>query len=658
MSVSLLVAVPVGLGLCAVFALIFYFIGRASAARQYQSREVRLVRLEKKGSVDQAARLRAMKRRVGVLYLDGLPFAGPGEVGRLYEDGIRHAARGGWDRALRAWAEASAKAEGSEKAALEFLCGGCHLLRRRRDRAKQAFELALRLATRADDKAGIASCRFALGEIVMRTGPALAKEHFADAVRLWQGLGDASDEARGLSRLAELARREGDTDKALDYHRQVLRMSEEMKDAVAAALQYAEIGDITAASGDLDKARAAYEDGLHLAREAKDRRVDVRLLSSIGRVHLAQGGFKRALDTFGRVLKLYRELGDQSGQAFALQQLAYAHQGMGQADVALEFFERSLSQARKAGDRRLEAGCLAGIAVVRAAHGNYERATELLEQAVGMAREARADADLSSYLGTLGQVLLKRRTLEQAERHMREALSIAEQGGDRTEVMKRKVELAGALRLQGQNEEALVMLEGSGVLQDSAPDSELRAKANHEAGLNHLAAGDAERAVAELARAVAVRRKLKSDLELGRTLVGLGLAEKSRRNLDAALRTMEDGLKLLNTAGTRADEAWALRRIGGVNELRGNSQAAKENLARALELSQEVGDGRGEASSLVKLGRLCAAHGEVEEARSHLEQATRVYVRIGAEADAKDVSQALRRLPRPGTGVRFIDDSE
>ena len=60
----------------------------------------------------------------------------------------------------------------------------------------------------------------------------------------------------------------------------------------------------------------------------------------------------------------------------------------------------------------------------------------------------------------------------------------------------------------------------------------------------------------------------------------------------------------------------------------------------------------------LRLGRLCAAHGEIEEARGYLEQAARVYVRIGAEADARDVSQALRRLPRPGTGVRFIDDNE
>ncbi|UCG42952.1 MAG: tetratricopeptide repeat protein [candidate division WOR-3 bacterium] len=658
MTISLLLAIPAALVLCLAAGVIFFFVGRASAARQYQGREVRLVRLEKKGSMDQAARLRVMKRKVGVLYLDGLPFAGPGEVGRLYEAGLKHAAKGGWDRALKAWAEASAKAEGSEKAALEFLCGGCHLLRRRTDRAKRAFELALRLAARAEDKAGIASCRFALGEMTVSTEPALAEEHFTESVRLWQGLGDAADEARGLSRLAELARREGDTERALRFHRQALSACEESKDAVGAALQYAGMGDIMSAAGEQDKARAAYEDGLQLAREAKDRRAEVRMLSSIGRIHLVQAGFKRALDTFGRVLKLHRELGDQSGQAFALLQLAYAHQGLGQADVALEFFERALSQARKVGDRRLEAGCLAGIAVGRAAHGNYERATELLEQAVGLAREARADADLSSLLSSLGQVLLKRRKLGEAEHQMREALAIAEQGGDRTEVMRRKVELAGALRLQGQTEEALVMLEGSGVLQDSAPESELRARANHEAGLNHLAAGDAERAVAELTRAVAIRRKLKTELELGRTLVGLGLAEKSRRNLDAALRTMEDGLKLLNKAGTRADEAWALRRIGGVNELRGNPQAAKDNLLRALELSQEVGDGRGEGSSLVRLGRLCAAHGEVEEARGYLEQAARVYVRIGAEADARDVSQALRRLPRPGTGVRFVDDSE
>jgi len=658
MSVSLLVAVPVGVALCAVFALVFFFLGRASAARQYQGREVRLVRLERKGSVDHAGRLRAMRRRVGVLYLDGLPFTGPGEVGRLYEDGLKHAARGGWDRALRTWSEASARAEGSEKAALEFLCGGCHLLRRRLDMAKQAFGHGLRLAARADDKTGIASCRFALGEIVLTTEPDLAKEHFAESVRLWQALGDKADEVRGLSRLAELARRRGDVTQSMDYHRQALNLTEELKDAVGAALQYAEIGDMMAEEGDLDKARAAYEDGLHLARRAKDRRVDARLLSSVGRIHLVQGSFRRALDAFGRVLKLYRELGDQSGQTFALQQLAQAHRGMGQSDVALEFFERALSQARKTGERQLEAGCLAGIAVGLAAHGNYERATELLERAVDLARETKADADLSSYLGALGQVSLKRRRLEEAERQMREALAIAERSGDATTVMKRKVELAGALRLQGRNEEALVMLEGSGVLQDSAPDSELRARANHEAGLNHLAAGDAERAVTELTRAVAIRRKLKTDLELGRTLVGLGLAEKSRRNLDVALRMMEDGLKLLNTAGTRADEAWALRRIGGVNELRGNPEAARENLLRALDLSQEVGDGRGEASSLVRLGRLCAAHGDIEEARGYLQQAARVYVRIGADADARDVSQALRRLPRPGTGVRFIDDNE
>ncbi len=648
-------------GLCAAVgalaALVFFFVGRSVALGRMRGLGSRLARLEKSASRTAMDRLQMIRRMGGVVYLDGLVFSSDKTVERLFGAGLRNGARANWDKALSDWTNARKEARGSEAVALDFLCGCCHMLRGRKAEARAALSAALKLAVKLKDRAGMASCRFALGNLAnSEKRYRAAHSHFAASARLWKVLDDPQEETGSLVRLAEVMEKLGQDRQALEYRRQALQLLEKAGDAVGAAAQYGAIGEILAAQGDMDGARAAHEDGLHLARQAGDRLAETERLAAIGDIHLTQGSPKRALDVLERALRGFREAHKFSGEVRVLCKLAAAHRQMGEQDVALEHYERSLKLARRLGDRALQARSLEGMASGCAACGTYHRASALLHEAVELDRAVKDEVGLCNHLVSLGTALLEQREFEKSERCLNEALEIARRNGDTRTEMLGILELARGLRGQGRSAETLDLLEKCRAHARGLGDSETLARVHSEIGLNHLAAKNQERAVSELRAAVELRHKAGSIRELGHDLVNLGVALEAGADPGSGMRSIEDGLRRLHSTGVKADETWALCVLAAANRRRGDPHLARQNLARALGLSRQGGDVLQEALCLCDLGRLCAAERDPKQARSYLEQAARVYSRLGAEDKARDVVRELNRLPHSGTGVQFLDE--
>jgi len=102
-------AVVTGLAAAAAAGVAGWLLGRRAAESRATGLERRLALLEDAAGRKYRDRLASMRRRLGFVFLDGLPAAADHEVADLFETGTRHAAQAEWDKAGERWTKALAK---------------------------------------------------------------------------------------------------------------------------------------------------------------------------------------------------------------------------------------------------------------------------------------------------------------------------------------------------------------------------------------------------------------------------------------------------------------------------------------------------------------------------------------------------------------------
>jgi tetratricopeptide (TPR) repeat protein len=655
-SVVLLITVLVALAvILAVVAAIAIVAGR-SARRRLLRLEARAARAEREAAGELHDRLRVLRRRVGVLYFDGLPTTRSRRLFEAFAEGVKQAGRSQWDQAAQSWRAGLDHARDSEVVALHFLVGACHFAAERRVEARAALEATLAAARAAGDRYGVAATVNALGMLARaenRLPDALAG--FTRAAALWGELDELRDQARTLVRVADVLEEQGDTAQALARHREALRVSEVSGDAVGAMREHGSVGRLLALHGELDAARAACEDGLLLARKAGDRAGEVELLAMVGDLFLRQRSYKRALEVFERAL---RHRGDGRGpvsEAAILAGLAQASEGMGRAEVASEYYERALERAREEKLGGLQAVCLAGLAVAAQRHGALEKARSLLDLAVELDRTADAGQQLGRHLVARAVLAVEMHDPAGAGRDLDEALRIAQAAGGGAPEVRVAMVQARMLVEDGRLADAQEKLRSASAVLAGVTDPELAADYHFESGHVARAAGLAEQALAAwraavdgYGRAGLVDAQARAEMFLAEALAEAGRVE------DGAAAAAE-ALRLIHRSGMRKDEIRALRAVAFVDAKRGRTRDAHLTLDRAVALARETRDRWSEAAVLLALGRLAREVEVFDAARDNLVAARRLFGELGAAVRVIEIDREVERLPSPDTGVQFVD---
>ena len=456
----MIAALVTGIVAAAGAGLVGWLLGRRAAESRATGLESRLALLEDAAGRKYRERLVSIRRRLGFVYLDGLPTAADQEVADMFEAGARHATQAEWDRAGERWTKAQARASGAEAVALRVLCGVCRLLLDQPEKARVEFEGALAASREAQDRAGTAVSLLALGVMASEQGAARdAGRHLDNCVRLSRRLGLSELEAAALVRLAELAEGAKELDRALVFHRQALRAMEAAGDRVGAVRQFGAAGEVLFRQGELDKARAAHEDGLLLARQVSDRFGEAERLAAIGVIHRIQGDAPRALEVLERAYHIYEEIHQPRPQARLLYELALIHELLGEPDAAHEYHERSLAVARTVGDRFLQARNLEQMAEHCLAQGALEQARAMFEEAAQLDREDSRKRELCHDLTGVGRVQLRLGHADDAIKSLTGALVPCEELADQKAEAWVSLYLAQAQRAAGLPTEALQRLE-------------------------------------------------------------------------------------------------------------------------------------------------------------------------------------------------------
>jgi DNA-binding CsgD family transcriptional regulator len=403
---------------------------------------------------------------------------------------------------------------------------------------------------------------------------------------------------------------------AREYARQAVDLAERVGDKPTLARALAQLGYLEFMC-DEGVQTELFERAIALEDELGGLELDYGPSARYARALYDAGSYEKAIPLLARLIERGRETGDAAVN-MPLFLLANIELETGDWASAEKHCWDAYDVAVQTGREAAEPRGLYTLARLEAARGDSEDARAHAEQALVMT-EGRG-WNSGGPRGALGVLELTLENYEAAyesvlpaiETYRSLGVSIAGQILDAAEA------LAGMGRAREGRELLRELAENSAAMMRLPWPTAAAARAR---GLLAEAEGDLDRAESELEQAVAVGREVGWPLELGRSLLALGMIQRRARKKQAARRTLEEAESVLDRLGARPWAARAGRELARI----GGRKAAAEGALSATE---------SEIVSLVVAGR---SNKEVAQAL-HLSPKTvewnlsKVYRKLGVQS--------------------------
>jgi predicted ATPase len=190
--------------------------------------------------------------------------------------------------------------------------------------------------------------------------------------------------------------------------------------------------------------------------EATNVAADIRAhaLRSYGSSAHIAGHPERAEEVWEQSLALFERLGDEHGRAVLLHRLGISAMHRGMLDRARELVDESDEIHERTGDLWGRAQTIGTLGAIARDSGDEQRAFELIEQSSALARGVGVHWWEGGMLAELACLSLKGGRLDEAEKHARASLGLAEELRDRSGRVFGVGVLAGVAADRGQHDRA------------------------------------------------------------------------------------------------------------------------------------------------------------------------------------------------------------
>ena len=282
-------------------------------------------------------------------------------------------------------------------------------------RAEEVDLQALQIATSLGDAKSRASCETGLAEVARKQGRFdEALERLDRAAAQFDALSD--DSGLGLVKhlAGTVAAQRGDYPRAVQNYQASLVLRERVGDKASMGSVLSNLGIVAEYRGDYEESRRLHERALQLRTDIGDRRGIGNSTTNLGMIAVLQKEYAQARDWFERSLALNREVGDAWMVALCYHNLANATRGLGDYDAARLHYLNSLGAFSAYGDRWALVFLLEDIGILLAADGNPAAALKLLGAADGLrkasdmprapSRQQEIDAELAPTVAAVSDV--------------------------------------------------------------------------------------------------------------------------------------------------------------------------------------------------------------------------------------------------------------
>jgi CHAT domain-containing protein/Tfp pilus assembly protein PilF len=364
------------------------------------------------------------------------------------------------------------------------------------------------------------------------------------------------------------------------------------------------------AGSDVGLAEAAFRQAVALREDLEDAAGVAGALEEIAGLQFGSGRTEEALSTAEEARRWAQAAGDPAVLALVENLRGWLLRRHRDLPAARAAFTVAVEGYARTGDAKNEGIARIGLGLLLRDMYDVAAGCPEVEEGARLARQVRfEDARIELNLGLCQRL---RGLGDAAFRTYRRALELAEEEGSRVDQGKALVHLGSLLAQFGDNDQAERELRRAlEVLDDGA--AEFSAMAHVTLGWVALAEerpADGER---------------EFQLALGsgdagtEALRGRGEALATQGRHDEALQVLQQALKMARQRQEKRNEGEALRKLGSLHIRMGNLQEARSALAEALRLA---GDDRAvEGAVRSDLARLEKRQGHYDEALDHIEQA-------------------------------------
>lgn len=172
----------------------------------------------------------------------------------------------------------------------------------------------------------------------------------------------------------------------------------------------------------------ALEEGARVLAEAirlHDPERQARALAAMGAVYDRLGRYRDALESYRQALRFEERTLDRHRQALTLGNLSLVYLRMGLPGPAVVHAGQALSLARVLPDVRLQVSLKQAYAASLAGAGDFRQSERTYAEILGLVSRLSSPELLGLVLAGRGRVLLALGRLDEAERHIRDALDLA-----------------------------------------------------------------------------------------------------------------------------------------------------------------------------------------------------------------------------------------
>jgi CHAT domain-containing protein/tetratricopeptide (TPR) repeat protein len=398
--------------------------------------------------------------------------------------------------------------------------------------------------------------------------------------------------------------------------------------------------------GDAKEAARARDAALALARRAGDRMRESRLLSDAGAGHWQRAEYDAANRVLHAALEGQRAIHDREGEAMTLDRLGLVAFKQGGYDEALRLYAQALTLAEPLPARGTAISVQVDIGLVWLDRHAYARSFDAFERALALADEAGDVEGQVLALDHMGIAYLFQEAPGEARALFERALARARAAQDVPLEMKVQHLLANALRLSGENHEAIdaytrcaAYCESEGNDREAAWNEARRARA--EVALGRL--GDAERS---LGRALAIWERIRERRPLAYSLYELGRLQSAQGRLEEARATFARALAAQHEIGLPY-ESLLLADMARLEARLGDGRRASTLAGEAVQRAEAVNNPEMLWTALFAQARVARLGGRREEARRLL-------------ARSLDVIESMRQGVSPSDEAKagFLADKQ
>lgn len=288
-------------------------------------------------------------------------------------------------------------------------------------------------------------------------------------------------EARGLYLLAEILRKRGDLQQAIEAAQRAVTVYLVTGDTYGQSQVLNTLGSAYSEQGDFAAGTKFYTDSLQLKERIGDVAGQAMITLNLGENYRIIGELKSARQMQAHSLRIWRDLGNAYAVALLHNNLAATAIAEGSWDEAAERLAESEKMFTEIGSDDVKAELQRHRAELGLGRGQVAEALDWAQRSVSEAEASQEKLEMGLTRRVLAQAHTAQGDLAEAERNLQTSLDVLESIGSAVEAAHTRVVLAGLRRRQGRQEEAHDLLAAAIKTYESVGAESLIAQVRREA---------------------------------------------------------------------------------------------------------------------------------------------------------------------------------